>query len=84
MTIFFPPTVSGKGEASSVDRDVSLNVYSCFYQDCIKPVPKPPPEGRPEEFRIWSDQESWDSSAVPVDGEDVMILPSELYSMVIV
>uniref|UniRef100_A0A3P8VH65 PKHD1 like 1, tandem duplicate 2 n=1 Tax=Cynoglossus semilaevis TaxID=244447 RepID=A0A3P8VH65_CYNSE len=85
--------VSGKTSArrrrNSVDRSmtdvtVSFAVYRCFYFNCLPPTPPPPvtlpplPEGRPDDFILWSNVSFWTSSAVnnftaPAEGADVVI-----------
>ncbi|XP_022097673.1 fibrocystin-L-like isoform X1 [Acanthaster planci] len=77
--------VSGKGESGPVNRDVDLDVYQCFYLDCLPPVPEipePPPAGRPVDARLWSDPLSWDDVESGWSGNlngsvtNVMIMPS--------
>ncbi|XP_038070546.1 fibrocystin-L-like isoform X1 [Patiria miniata] len=77
--------VSGKGESEPVNRNVDLDVYQCFYKDCLRPVPEipePPPAGRPLDARLWSDTASWDdveagwSGALNGTVNNVMIMPS--------
>lgn len=63
-------------------RDITLRVYRCFYEDCITPVPPPPPQGRPAEFLRWSNVDDWEGTeplyggygrTLPTNGSDVMI-----------
>ncbi|XP_070541075.1 fibrocystin-L-like [Ptychodera flava] len=80
--------ISGKGVSSPTDRGVHLEVFRCYYKDCIKPVPPPPPAGRPDDAVKWSDDASWAGVesgwggnygngvyGPPRDGDDVQILP---------
>lgn len=57
-------------------------VYRCFFKNCIKPIPPPPPKKRPIEYLRWSDAESWYGTGpgyggynkqLPKDGDDVII-----------
>ena len=83
--------VSGKGNSKDRNYNIDLDIYRCYYEDCLPPVPEPPPNGRPENVSMWSDIESWKYTepgwggdkgngtyGLPVDGDDVMILPGEL------
>ncbi|KAJ8026005.1 Fibrocystin-L [Holothuria leucospilota] len=78
--------VTGNGESSPTNKFVDLDVYRCYYKDCIPPRPEPPPAGRPAEFRLWSDVESWADApdnwggnkgdgnyGLPQDGDNVQI-----------
>ncbi|XP_077992871.1 fibrocystin-L-like [Glandiceps talaboti] len=80
--------VSGKGESDPVSRNVHLEVYRCYYNNCIKPVPPPPPSGRPDDAVMWSEAASWEGVesgwggnygngvyGPPLDGDNVQILP---------
>ncbi|XP_072177767.1 fibrocystin-L-like [Diadema setosum] len=76
--------VSGKGNAEEKDVFTDLDVYRCYFKDCIPPVPEPPPEGRPAEVFYWSNPATWENvtegwgghgGGVPEDGDDVQILP---------
>ncbi|XP_036949440.1 PKHD1 like 1, tandem duplicate 1 isoform X2 [Acanthopagrus latus] len=71
-------------DRSMVDSAVNLQVYRCFYPNCIPPTPPPPatlaplPAGRPADFIVWSNASFWTSSAennftVPAEGSDVVI-----------
>lgn len=78
---------SGKNGARTINnnietRPVQLLVYRCFYEDCIIPVPPPPPKGRPAIFRRWSNVDDWEGTEpmyggygrrLPTNGSDVMI-----------
>lgn len=64
-------------------RSVDLDVYLCYYEDCITPVPPPPPRGRPTEFLRWSNVDDWDGTELmyggygrrlPGNGSDVKIM----------
>ena len=68
---------------NNVPRRVCLRVYRCYYEDCITPVPPPPPQGRPLDFLRWSEPNDWDGTEpmyggygqrLPANGSDVMIL----------
>ncbi|KAJ7330247.1 hypothetical protein OS493_022771 [Desmophyllum pertusum] len=59
-----------------------VKVYRCFFKNCIKPIPPPPPEKRPIEYLLWSDPEAWYGTVfgyggynkkLPQDGDDVII-----------
>ncbi|XP_071828580.1 fibrocystin-L-like isoform X3 [Apostichopus japonicus] len=78
--------VTGNGESSESNKFIDLDVYRCYYKDCIPPRPEPPPAGRPAEFRVWSDPEAWQDTPdgwggnkgggnydLPVDGDNVQI-----------
>ena len=76
--------MSGKGNAEERDVFTDLDVYRCYFKDCIPPVPEPPPEGRPAEVFYWSNPATWENvtegwgghgGGVPEDGDDVQILP---------
>ncbi|XP_071488092.1 fibrocystin-L-like [Diadema antillarum] len=78
--------ISGKGQSSLVDRSVDLDVYRCYYKDCIPPVPEAPPAGRPSDVLYWGSTAAWadvpegwgghpDTSVLPQNGDDVMIMP---------
>ncbi|XP_071793632.1 fibrocystin-L-like isoform X1 [Asterias amurensis] len=76
--------ISGKGESNPVNRQVDLDVYQCFFKDCLIPVPEPPPVGRPGEALLWSEAASWEGvedgwggsdGNIPQDGANVMVLP---------
>lgn len=71
---------------------MNLDVYRCYYKDCIPPVPSvppPPPAGRPEGVLYWGEAAAWEDvtdgwggntgsgSNVPQNGDDVMIFPGE-------
>ncbi|XP_071944841.1 fibrocystin-L-like [Antedon mediterranea] len=87
---FFYSIVSGKDIYSTEGDKLSINlqVYRCYYLDCIPPVPEPPAEGRPDNASVllWSTTEAWEgvedgwggndneSFVLPKDGDDVMIL----------
>ncbi len=87
-TKVFTYIASGKDGTRTLNNnieppDVSLRVYRCFYEDCITPVPPPPPRGRPSDFLRWSNPEHWDGTEpmyggygrrLPSNGSDVMIL----------
>jgi hypothetical protein len=84
-TRIFTYIVSGKGESGPVNRNVDLDVYQCYYLDCLPPVPEipePPPAGRPVDARLWSDPLSWDDVEPGWSGNlngsvnNVMIMPS--------
>ncbi|KAJ8026136.1 Fibrocystin-L [Holothuria leucospilota] len=82
--------VTGNGESSPSNKDVDLDVYRCFYKNCVPPVPEPLSETsrrRPKEFRNWSDVESWADApdgwggnkgggkyGLPEDGDNVQII----------
>ncbi|XP_035686784.1 fibrocystin-L-like [Branchiostoma floridae] len=54
----FSYIVSGKGETSPVDRGVKMQVYRCFYEDCIPPADPndvPPDRQRPDDYVIYTD-----------------------------
>ncbi|XP_071946022.1 fibrocystin-L-like [Antedon mediterranea] len=90
--------VSGK-DRHSTEGDtlpINLQVYRCYYLDCIPPVPEPvlepvPAEGSPDNVSVllWSTAEAWEgvedgwggndngSFVLPIDGDDVMILPEK-------
>eukprot|EP00058_Branchiostoma_floridae_P026715 XP_002612206.1 hypothetical protein BRAFLDRAFT_108902 [Branchiostoma floridae] len=54
----FSYIVSGKGESSPVDRGVKMQVYRCFYEDCIPPADPndvPPDRQRPEDYVIYTE-----------------------------
>ncbi|XP_041477742.1 fibrocystin-L-like isoform X1 [Lytechinus variegatus] len=76
--------ISGKGKGSPEDVRVALNVYRCYFEACIAPVPEAPPTGRPDDTLYWSDPRAWENvtegwgghgGGVPQDGDDVQILP---------
>lgn len=83
-------SVTGIGESSPRNKRVDLDVYRCFYKDCVPPVPEPLSETsarRPTEFRNWSDVESWVDApdgwggnkgggnyGLPEDGDNVQII----------
>ncbi|XP_054766411.2 fibrocystin-L-like [Lytechinus pictus] len=82
--------ISGKDQNSPVSRSVNLDVYRCYYKDCIPPVPEAPPappDGRPNSTLYWSDAAAWEDvtegwggntgsgSSVPENGDNVMIYP---------
>ncbi|XP_035685638.1 fibrocystin-L-like [Branchiostoma floridae] len=53
----FSYLVSGKGQASSADRNVKLKVYRCFYEDCLPPADPndvPPDSQRPDDYVLYS------------------------------
>ncbi|XP_078698697.1 fibrocystin-L-like isoform X2 [Branchiostoma floridae x Branchiostoma belcheri] len=53
----FSYIVSGKGESSPVDRSVKMQVYRCFYEDCIPPADPndvPPDRQRPDDYIMYS------------------------------
>ena len=77
LSLSLLPQVSGKGEASPADLDISPNIYSCYYDNCLPPEEVPPPGERPDDFKRWSDPAAWESGRLPVDGEDVTIPASE-------
>ena len=64
-------SVSGKGLSSDSNLYIDLNVYRCYYVDCIPPAPTtipPPPDlpgagnfssGRPDNVLYWSDIATW-------------------------
>ena len=65
---------------------MDLDVYQCFFKDCLIPVPEPPPVGRPGEALLWSEAASWEGvedgwggsdGNIPQDGADVMVLPGQ-------
>ena len=65
-------------------KNIRLNVYRCFFLDCIVPTPPPPPKGRPEDYRDWSKSASWNGAPagyggadgrIPQTGNNVMIMP---------
>ena len=50
---------------NEIDRDVELNVYQCFYENCGTPIDEntiPPPENRPDDAVYWSDPTAWDGT----------------------
>lgn len=70
-----------------VNIAVDLDVYRCYFDDCIPPVPEAPPTGRPEDVLYWSNPEAWANvtegwgghgGGVPQDGDDVQILPGRI------
>ncbi|XP_071946075.1 fibrocystin-L-like [Antedon mediterranea] len=88
--------VSGKdiNEVEGANLNVQLRVYRCYYDNCIEPVPTPPPEFDLDDSVLWSDVSTWEdaeegwgwnvdggSAALPADGEDVMI-PEDKYVFV--
>ncbi|XP_075907773.1 fibrocystin-L-like [Nelusetta ayraudi] len=71
-------------DRSMVDTEVNLKVFRCFFPNCIPPPPPPPatlapiPDGRPDDFILWSNNSYWESSAennftAPGLGADVVI-----------
>ena len=58
------------------DRN-TYRTYRCFYLDCIPPppptLPPPVPDGRPDNFSMWSDVSIWPNQTLPMEGEDVTI-----------
>ncbi|XP_066276424.1 fibrocystin-L-like [Branchiostoma lanceolatum] len=53
----FSYIVSGKGESSPVDRSVNMQVYRCFYEDCLPPADPndvPPDRQRPDDYVTYS------------------------------
>ena len=87
---YFRQSVSGKGLSSDTDRSIDLDVYRCYFKDCIPPVPEAPPNGRPDDVLYWGEAEAWadvsdgwggntgSGSLVPENGDNVMIMPGEL------
>ncbi|XP_048585401.1 fibrocystin-L isoform X2 [Nematostella vectensis] len=74
--------VSGDEQIPLAKRDVKLRIHKCYYPNCVKPVPPPPPEKRPLVYLKWSDPESWYGTEagyggynkqLPSDGDDVII-----------
>ena len=73
MLIFY--SVSGENKRSrrsvgphAVDRSLELDVYQCYYDDCLPPIDpstQPPPDSRPEDVIFWSDVSSW------LDGDEL-------------
>ena len=64
-------------------KNIKLNVYRCFFEKCIVPTPPPPPDGRPENFVLWSKAPSWVGAPagyggadgrIPQNGNDVIIM----------
>ncbi|XP_071792804.1 fibrocystin-L-like isoform X2 [Asterias amurensis] len=79
----FTYIVSGKENFSPYDRKVNLEVYQCFFKNCVRPIPMPPPVGRPGESVLWSRVSSWEGvedgfggsdGNLPKDGDNVQIL----------
>lgn len=78
-----------KGTEDFDDMDsITFSTYRCFYENCIAPtppplptVPPPQPEGRPDDFRVWSNTSMWPNDRLPEEGEDVLI-PGDIYVVV--
>ena len=87
-TKVFTYIVSGKDGTRTINnniepRGIELLVFRCFYEDCITPVPPPPPKGRPADFLRWSNVDDWAGTEpiyggygrrLPKNGSDVKIL----------
>ncbi len=73
------------------DSSITFSTYRCFYENCMPPPPPtqpplptiPPPqsEGRPDDFRLWSNSSIWPNDSLPEEGEDVLIA-ADLYVVV--
>ncbi len=73
------------------DSSITFSTYRCFYENCIPPppptqpplptIPPPQPEGRPDNFQLWSNTSMWPENRLPAEGEDVMI-PEDVYVVV--
>ena len=60
-----------------------LNVYRCYFENCIPPPPPTLPPGRPLDFHSWSNQSAWESLGytMPVEGDTVFIPPGAWFVM---
>ena len=61
--------VNGKGRVEFERRDVKLVGTRCF-DPCVEEIEELPLEAN---FRYWSNPSSWESGALPLEGEDVHI-----------
>ncbi|KAF7655004.1 hypothetical protein LDENG_00062160 [Lucifuga dentata] len=75
-------------DRSMIDVSVNLQVFRCFYLNCVPPPPPPPatlapiPDRRPADFILWSNSSFWENSeannfTVPGEGADVVISSGE-------
>ena len=70
-TIYYVLPVSGRGHGEDTpedfyDRPITLNVYRCYYENCIippDPATLPPGTTRPDYAVMWSAMASWQYDA---------------------
>ncbi|XP_064635838.1 fibrocystin-L-like [Lineus longissimus] len=67
---------------STTTRQVDLQVYRCWYKDCIPPPDPntvPPPDTRPDNFTMWTDLATWEGAEEGYGGNcaNVTCLPQE-------
>ena len=72
--------VSGIDLVKPSTLQTQLTIYQCYYKGCVIPVPPPPPTGRPDIFKRWSNASAWIDAEYgitgpPSDGDDVFIPP---------
>ncbi|XP_066271168.1 fibrocystin-L-like [Branchiostoma lanceolatum] len=68
-----------KGAGGGIDIDVSLNMYKCYYEDCIAPIDPaeaPPAETRPDDYFTYGNPDIvWSESADGFLAPDVLSTP---------
>ena len=47
------------------ERRSDLDIYRCFFEDCLPPPPPSYPTNRPDEILHWSKDETWTALNVP-------------------
>ena len=47
------------------EKRSSLDIYRCFFEDCLPPEPPSYPTNRPDEVLLWSDDATWTALNVP-------------------
>nr|XP_014351910.1 PREDICTED: fibrocystin-L [Latimeria chalumnae] len=78
-----PHDVAYSLDSTMVDVNVQLQVYQCFFKDCVPPPPPTivqPPSHRPAVYHVWSNNSFWISSVennntIPREGSNVIIPP---------
>ncbi|KAJ8026384.1 Fibrocystin-L [Holothuria leucospilota] len=80
--------VTGNGNQRLGNYFIELQVYRCYYKNCITPKPKPQEEDTVTALRRWSEAKSWKDApanwggnkgngkfGLPENGDNVQILP---------
>ncbi|XP_053322520.1 fibrocystin-L [Spea bombifrons] len=70
--------IAGTLDTTMSNINVKLQVYQCYFKDCIAPPPSTTTPARPSNYDQWSNSSFWQSSkendyTVPKDGSNVVI-----------